>query len=273
MGCHSGRGVVLILKRIKYIAPCRSGIQRGRSPTVPSGSTKVRWALLFAVLSLPLGRAAAQSTRHRTLRVALVDRTIEASVLNGKRSIDPKPGRSYHWCRGQQVVVTEGGLHGEVLDGPYTEFHPNGQLKAQGMLVKGLKHGAWKEWDAQGHLRSVQRWKAGRLHGATTTYLHDGNEGTIHRYRHGNLVEQRIPVSDGSPRTRSARRAPTDTLQCAPEKRANTKRLRERAQVPVKATDPGRDGSPGTSGSPGDQKRKRRKKSSANKQREPDKAP
>jgi antitoxin component YwqK of YwqJK toxin-antitoxin module len=36
------------------------------------------------------------------------------------------------------------------VQGPWRDFHPNGQLAAQGEYVDGKEHGVWRFWDESG---------------------------------------------------------------------------------------------------------------------------
>lgn len=133
--------------------------------------------------------ALAQDHAHRAIRVSLTDRSIEAIVLNKRKAISPKQDRDYFWCIGQRIVATQGGVSGDVLDGPYTEYHPNGQLMTKGWLSKGLRTGSWLEWDEQGRLLRSTGWKDGRKHGRSLIMDMAGGEPTGQRYRNGKLIE------------------------------------------------------------------------------------
>ena len=37
-----------------------------------------------------------------------------------------------------------------VLDGPFNEWHENGNLKKSGLYLNGMKHYTWKEWNDKG---------------------------------------------------------------------------------------------------------------------------
>lgn len=188
--------------------------------------------LCAAVLSF----ACAQDGRHRPMRVCLPDRTVEAYALNKRVSSGFDPNKEYHWCRGQRVFVTQGGADGDLLDGTYTEFHTNGQLRTKGVLSKGVKTGVWHEWDEHGRLLVLSHWKNGTLHGAHVRYDSAGGEPVTERYRKGKLVQH-------AARKERKKRAPRSEQRTGPEEKPEekvpapepaevkrSKRLRERDQ-------------------------------------------
>ncbi|MGL5592432.1 MAG: toxin-antitoxin system YwqK family antitoxin, partial [Cetobacterium sp.] len=50
----------------------------------------------------------------------------------------------------------------------------NGQIKEQGQLVKGKRHGVWKEYYENGNLKLKEQYIAGGLNGARKEYFEDG---------------------------------------------------------------------------------------------------
>ncbi len=134
--------------------------------------------------------AMAQSRDHRSLRVVLPDRTIVASISQKRHRGGFDEGRRYYWCQGQHVHVTQGGAEGELLDGPYLEFHPDGQLMTKGMLRCGVKDGVWYEWSADGTIRVLSHWERGYKHGEERTYVEADSIHTVH-YKHGKLLPAR----------------------------------------------------------------------------------
>lgn len=45
------------------------------------------------------------------------------------------------------------------------KWHPNGQLKIEGLIVRDKRHGTWKTWDDDGKLKETEQYKFGTLHG------------------------------------------------------------------------------------------------------------
>jgi hypothetical protein len=72
-----------------------------------------------------------------------------------------KTGLVYYWYSANQVHFTQGGYSGQLLNGVYTEYYQNKNLKQQGMFNRGLKDGVWKMWNKDGTLKEVVNWQEG----------------------------------------------------------------------------------------------------------------
>ncbi|RBL91715.1 toxin-antitoxin system YwqK family antitoxin [Chitinophaga flava] len=153
-------------------------------------------------------------TNHITIRRN--DTVYTFYTYNRSKKIVPKRDKYYYWYKTQQIIYTHGGYSGQVLDGDYTEFYPNKNLKAKGSFKKGLKTGIWHSWnpngefiqittwksgekngesfeyDSTGHLTSKSMYSNGQLHGPSTTYSSKGVEKTI-IYKNGQLVPEKAP--------------------------------------------------------------------------------
>ncbi|MBS1580896.1 MAG: hypothetical protein JST66_01725 [Bacteroidetes bacterium] len=117
-------------------------------------------------------------------------------------SVDP--AKTYHWIKGQDLHVTQGGYSGRLLHGQCTVFHPGGQLRAQGRYDKGVKDGAWYTWQANGTLVSVEQWRKGRLHGRSLFYDPSGVPTRAEVYRNG--VLKRMQEVDASGKEKKVRK-------------------------------------------------------------------
>lgn len=117
-------------------------------------------------------------------------------------SVDP--AKTYHWIKGQDLHVTQGGYSGRLLHGECTKFHPGGQLREQGRYDKGVKDGAWYTWQANGTLVSVEQWRKGRLHGRSLFYDTSGVPVRADLYRNG--VLKRTQEVDASGREKKVRK-------------------------------------------------------------------
>lgn len=204
---------------------------------IPLRNQSGRAAALCPVLALLVALSAAAQDR-RPIRIAQPDRTVEAALLGRRKPVEAKPDRDYFWCIGQRIMRTQGGIAGELLDGPYVEYHPNGQLMTQGRLSKGLRVGVWREWDAEGRLLRTTPWKQGRKHGRAITYDPAGGAAQLVRYRRGDPVAPRASrqaaqqAEEGAPtqRGRRQRNAATGDAPGTTEERKKSlsKRMRNR---------------------------------------------
>jgi len=95
------------------------------------------------------------------VRITLPDLTILAEINPVSSSPEPKPGLLYYWYEANAIHSTEGGFSGKLLNGVYTEYYANKNLKEQGDFKKGLKNGPWKSWNPDGALTEVVTWKNG----------------------------------------------------------------------------------------------------------------
>lgn len=67
-----------------------------------------------------------------------------------------------------------------LFDGPYIEFHPDGQLARVGTYVHGIRQGAWAGFDERGVLTDMTRYVDGHLIGLV---LETGADG-VARFTH-----------------------------------------------------------------------------------------
>jgi len=70
--------------------------------------------------------------------------------------------KKYYWYNGDSILITKGGISGRVLDGLYTEYFPNKNLREKGEFVGGLKSGTWRYWNDEGELLATEKWKKGQ---------------------------------------------------------------------------------------------------------------
>lgn len=93
----------------------------------------------------------------------------------------------YFWYGNNSISSTQGGYSGKLLDGQYSEFYDNKDLKEQGFFKSGLKDGSWKTWRENGVLLSMQNYREGLLDGRFYEY---GTSGQVERegeYKSGKL--------------------------------------------------------------------------------------
>jgi hypothetical protein len=95
------------------------------------------------------------------VRIVEADKTTLAE-LNPVTSHPPlKSNLFYFWYSANAIHATQGGFSGKLLNGPYTEFYLNKNLKEQGVYKKGLKDGIWKDWNEDGTLSKAITWRRG----------------------------------------------------------------------------------------------------------------
>ncbi len=109
------------------------------------------------------------------VRINDTDRTILAEILPINSLPATKPNLQYYWYGSNMIHVLQGGFGGQLLNGLYTEYYPDKNLKTQGRFDKGLKSGTWKDWDDKGVLTTLVNWKDGAKSGRFSFYNSDGS--------------------------------------------------------------------------------------------------
>jgi len=96
-------------------------------------------------------------------KIRLTDsgRTIELEINPVKHEPVVKTSLFYYWYSANQLHVTQGGYGGQLLNGAFTEYYQNKNLKEQGSFKRGLKDGVWKSWNTDGTLKQVVKWEEG----------------------------------------------------------------------------------------------------------------
>jgi antitoxin component YwqK of YwqJK toxin-antitoxin module len=95
------------------------------------------------------------------VRIAETDKTILAEIYPLTANASIKPNLFYYWYGANLIHATEGGYSGRLLNGQYTEYYLNKNLKEQGTFKNGLKNGIWNSWNDDGTLQIVHTWHNG----------------------------------------------------------------------------------------------------------------
>lgn len=96
------------------------------------------------------------------VRIITSDQSVVAELNPVSVHVATKATLHYYWYSANAIHETQGGYSGRLLDGLYTAYYPNKNLKEQGRFKKGLKDGVWKYWKADGALQSTANWKKGQ---------------------------------------------------------------------------------------------------------------
>jgi antitoxin component YwqK of YwqJK toxin-antitoxin module len=95
------------------------------------------------------------------VRIIEADKTILAEINPISSVPSPKTNLFYYWYNANTIHSTQGGFSGTLLNGQYTEYYLNKNLKEQGIFKNGLKNGVWKSWNEDGMLSQTIKWKNG----------------------------------------------------------------------------------------------------------------
>jgi len=107
--------------------------------------------------------------------VSETDKDIRAEINPVESEPAIQTNRSYYWYSSGKIKITQGGYSGKLLNGQYSEFYLNKNLKEQGEFRKGLKNGLWKSWTENGKLFQAVSWKNGVRNGGFETFDEKGN--------------------------------------------------------------------------------------------------
>lgn len=84
------------------------------------------------------------------------------SQVKHNRKYNPSKRKTYHWYKTQEIIKTQGGYSGQLLDGEFVAYYSNKQLKEKGKFNKGLKAGKWIKWNSDGSILSMELWWRGK---------------------------------------------------------------------------------------------------------------
>jgi len=98
-------------------------------------------------------------------KVRIIDpaKVIVAEIKQPNAKPEVKKALFYAWYGANTIHFTQGGYSGKLLNGRYTEYYLNKNLKAQGDYKNGLKTGSWKDWNEDGSLLHQSAWKNGMI--------------------------------------------------------------------------------------------------------------
>lgn len=95
------------------------------------------------------------------IRITEPEQTIVAELLPVSSNIAANANLHYYWYSANAIHETQGGYSGHLLNGLYSVFYLNKNLKEQGHFRKGLKNGIWRNWKEDGSLATTTTWKRG----------------------------------------------------------------------------------------------------------------
>lgn len=118
------------------------------------------------------------------IHVNEADKNILAEINPVESVPELQTDRFYYWYSSGRIKMTQGGYSGKLLNGQYTEFYFNKNLKEQGEFRKGLKNGLWKNWAENGKLIQAINWTNGIRSGGFEIYDEKGNLKQKGNYSH-----------------------------------------------------------------------------------------
>lgn len=127
-------------------------------------------------------------TKNQEFSINSADSFAVFEVMAQRKFIfKPENGKRYYWYSSNQVMNTDGGYDGKLLDGRYSCFYPNKNLREKGSFNKGLKQGEWKYWYENGNVKEITQWSNGVKNGAYSLYSKEGKIVESGKYCHNQL--------------------------------------------------------------------------------------
>ena len=117
--------------------------------------------MLFFFISGSVSAQTYQDYGLYKVRIVEPDKVIQAEIIPVTTGASIKSNRFYYWYSSNKIHFSQGGFSGKLLNGAYSEFYLNKNLKEQGNFKKGLKNGTWKSWSEDGTLSQLSVWKNG----------------------------------------------------------------------------------------------------------------
>ncbi|PWG78043.1 toxin-antitoxin system YwqK family antitoxin [Pararcticibacter amylolyticus] len=141
---------------------------------------------LFSLLVLP-GYSQYSDIIINKVTINNPGETISASVKPQKGRVRTDPDKQYTWYSAGKLHVTQGGFSGKLLNGPYSSWYEDKNLKEKGEFRGGLRQGTWNTWAENGVLRETVTWWAGVRDGKFSEYDSTGKLLKKGSYRNGLL--------------------------------------------------------------------------------------
>lgn len=93
------------------------------------------------------------------------------------------------------VLLSEQTYKDGVKEGPWSVYHPNGELQKEGEIRNGLEHGRYREWYPNGQLKYEYQYDAGKKVGKWLSWYEDGTPYTERNFVNDQL-EGKVLVWD-----------------------------------------------------------------------------
>ena len=115
------------------------------------------------------------------------DRYIVAEIIPLEKLPKSYPYKFYYWFSSSTIKTTQGGYSGELLNGGFSEYYGNKNLRQQGEFIAGLKDKDWRLWNEEGFLTKKESWRSGVKEGPFILYNEKGNIKQQGNYHLGRL--------------------------------------------------------------------------------------
>jgi antitoxin component YwqK of YwqJK toxin-antitoxin module len=117
--------------------------------------------IIFCLVNGALYAQDLPNSGFEKVRIIEPDKVIVAEIKQPNSKTKVKKDLFYAWYGANTIHFTQAGYSGKLLNGQYTEYYLNKNLKEQGGYKNGLKTGNWKNWNEDGTLNHQSSWKNG----------------------------------------------------------------------------------------------------------------
>jgi len=142
-----------------------------------------------------------------TININNKENTIKADVSSTKGKVVAVDSLTYYWHAYNKIMETKGGFDGKLLNGNYTVFYINNNLKEKGKFKNGLKNGKWILWYDSGKIQEISCWKNGIKEGAYQSYDMTGQQVLDANFKSDKLEGIMISYQSGKILSRKAYKA------------------------------------------------------------------
>lgn len=175
-----------------------------------------KWLIIFLLFAARLSAQKIPDYGFNKVRIVTNDKVIQAETIPVSSDPSLDNGKTYYWSSSNAIHATQGGFSGKLLNGAYTEFYSNKNIREQGHFNKGLKTGIWKSWNESGTLIQLYTWKDGVISGKFEVFQEKGKLKQSGTYKnnllHGKITnyspsgeKQQVMYKSGKPVTAQKR--------------------------------------------------------------------
>ena len=150
-----------------------------------------KWLIILLLFATGVSAQKIPDYGFNKVRIVTNDKVIQAETIPVSTNPDLDNYKTYYWSSSNAIHATQGGFSGKLLNGEYTEYYNNKNIREQGHFNKGLKTGIWKSWNESGTMLQLYTWKDGVLSGEFELFQENGRPRQSGTYKN-NLLKGSI---------------------------------------------------------------------------------
>lgn len=154
--------------------------------------------IIFLTLLIPQIISAQMKQKEcYTVYVNYPDYTAKTDIFSKDKKIKVNEKLTYYWYSSNKIMETTGGYDGRILNGPFTSFYLNSNLKEKGLFKNGVKNGEWITWYENGKIKEINTWRKGVRSGASKNFDVNGALLSEGAYKNGKLNGYQATYTSG----------------------------------------------------------------------------